>query len=76
MGPDLADGVTEHGASGSEWRTAPLIGLRHLRAYLHDGRADTLDEAIRAHAGEAQGAADRYRALEDPAPLLHFLEAL
>jgi len=78
MGPDLADGVTEHTASGSEWRTAPLIGLRHLRAYLHDGRADTVDEAIRAHAGEARGATDRYTQLPQAkrTPLLTFLEAL
>lgn len=78
MGDALADGVAEHDASEREWRTAPLIGLRHLRAYLHDGRADTLEEAIRAHAGEAAPTTARYEALTAPerTHLLTFLESL
>lgn len=78
MGEALADGVPEHTATASEWRTAPLIGLRHLRAYLHDGRTGSLDEAIRAHAGEAAPTTQRYTQLTPPerTHLLHFLEAL
>ncbi|MBO6934745.1 MAG: hypothetical protein JJ863_07215 [Deltaproteobacteria bacterium] len=78
MGESLSDGVSDHTATAREWRTAPLIGLRHLRAYLHDGRADTLDEAIRAHAGEAAATTARYDALTPATrtPLLTFLEAL
>lgn len=46
--------------------------------YLHDGRARTIDEAIRWHGGEAQASADKYRALSeaDRTKLLRFLENL
>jgi CxxC motif-containing protein (DUF1111 family) len=44
-------------------RTAPLWGLRKITPYLHDGRATTLDAAILAHAGQAQGARDRFNVL-------------
>ena len=70
MGPGLADGRPDGDASGSEWRTAPLWGLRLVpeflggrEFYLHDGRATSLDDAIRAHGGEAQAARDEYAAL-------------
>lgn len=60
MGADLADGRSDFLASGSEWRTQPLWGLRHAKSvlkkeprYLHDGRARTLEEAILWHGGEA-----------------------
>ena len=55
MGKDLDDGVGEPGVASAEWRTAPLIGMTPTpgRRYLHDGRAPTLDLAIRAHGGEA-----------------------
>jgi CxxC motif-containing protein (DUF1111 family) len=51
MGEQFADGISDYGAASSEWRTAPLVGLRHLRNYLHDGRAHTIEEAITLHAG-------------------------
>ncbi len=58
MGDDLADGVMEGNATGSEWRTSPLWGLgliegRGESRFLHDGRAKTLPEAIQWHGGEA-----------------------
>jgi CxxC motif-containing protein (DUF1111 family) len=40
-------------ASRFEWRTPPLWGFRDSGPYLHDGRADTLDQAVALHAGEA-----------------------
>jgi CxxC motif-containing protein (DUF1111 family) len=40
--------------------TAPLWGLRENNPYLHDGRAQTVDAAIRAHTGDALAAANRY----------------
>ena len=46
MGSGLADGIVIGSASGSEWRTQPLWGLRHHAPYLHDGRADTILDAI------------------------------
>lgn len=82
MGPGLDDGVGEPGVASSEWRTAPLTTLAFRkdtdRRYLHDGRAGTLDEAIRAHGGEATAAKTRYEALvaADRAALVAYLETL
>jgi len=47
-------------------------------SYLHDGRARTLDEAIRWHGGEGEAAQQAYQALSagDQAALLRFLETL
>lgn len=46
--------------------------------YLHDGRARTIDEAIRWHGGEALKSKDAYEALDDSdkAKLLTFLNSL
>ncbi|MBC7898312.1 MAG: thiol oxidoreductase, partial [Cytophagaceae bacterium] len=84
MGPELADGRPDEGASGSEWRTTPLWGLRLMRQFLngdafllHDGRARTVDEAIRLHGGEASAVRAAYLALT-PAQrtaLLSFVES-
>lgn len=52
----LGDGIEQGVATGSEMRTAPLWGLRELPFYLHDGRAETVDEAIRLHDGQGLGA--------------------
>ena len=38
-----------------EWRTPPLWGVADSPPYLHDGRAYTLEDAIRLHDGEAEG---------------------
>ena len=80
MGDGLADGVVELGASGRQWRTAPLVGLRFQRAYLHDGRAPDLRTAILEHEGpgsEANGAVAAYEALSDAdaEALLTFVES-
>src|SRR4029078_721212 len=40
-------------ASRREWRTPPLWGVRDSGPYLHDGRAETLEQAIALHHGEA-----------------------
>jgi hypothetical protein len=48
------------GASRQEWRTPPLWGVRDSAPYLHDGRADTLEEAIALHEGQGEPAAKRY----------------
>jgi len=78
MGPVLADGIEMAGATGSEFRTQPLWGLCEHFPFLHDGRADTLEEAILLHGGEAQRARDQYAALGSAdVTLLHrFLESL
>lgn len=61
-----------------EWRTPPLWGVADSAPYLHDGRASTLDAAIRWHGGEASQAAENYRTLnrEDRAKVIAFLASL
>jgi CxxC motif-containing protein (DUF1111 family) len=49
MGRSLADGVVQGGASGDEFRTAPLWGVGQRIFFLHDGRTSDLLEAIAAH---------------------------
>jgi CxxC motif-containing protein (DUF1111 family) len=78
MGDALADGLTDGNAGSRDWKTAPLVGLRHFHAFLHDGRAATVEDAILAHGGEGAAAADRYRALSaaDHAALIAFVQSL
>ncbi len=78
MGSALADGMADGDADSSYWRTAPLIGMRFFRTFLHDGRASSVEEAITLHDGEGRGAADAFRALSaaDRETLLSFVEAL
>src|SRR5690606_17371512 len=78
MGDDLADGVKMLGATGSEFRTQPLWGVVAVAPYLHDGRADTLEEAIEWHGGEAKRARDEYLSLtgDEQAAVVEFLRSL
>ncbi len=50
-------------ASRFEWRTAPLWGFRDSGPYLHDGRADTIDQAVVLHGGEAAKITSKYFSL-------------
>ncbi|TWT93763.1 di-heme oxidoredictase family protein [Stieleria varia] len=61
-----------------EWRTPPLWGLADTGPYLHDGRAETIDAAIRWHGGEASSAATAYRKLTwgDQESVIAFLSSL
>lgn len=94
MGPELADGVVmgragrlvtddpegcpESSGVGCEFRTAPLWGITTTGPYLHDGRADTLEDAIVQHGGEARRARDAFAALDTSARqlVIAFLESL
>jgi CxxC motif-containing protein (DUF1111 family) len=86
MGNDLADGLPaspdlDGEADSFDWRTAPLIGLRFNRNFLHDGRAKSVEEAILLHAGpgsEANESVERFEALssEDQTTLIEFVSAL
>lgn len=78
MGDSLADSVTDGTAGGRMWKTAPLVGLRFYRTYMHDGRAATVADAILAHDGEGKAAADAFRALDDTdrTALTAYVEAL
>ncbi len=46
--------LTSWDALQREWKTPPLWGVRDTGPYLHDGRADTIEEAIQWHGGEAE----------------------
>ncbi len=46
-----------------EWRTPPLWGVADTAPYLHDGRAETLEEAILWHGGEAKDSRDHFAKL-------------
>jgi CxxC motif-containing protein (DUF1111 family) len=93
MGPGLADTLPEGNltdaegggnASYLEWRTPPLWGIGFTaatagaEAYLHDGRARTLTEAILWHGGEGEKSKLAFSALSegDKAALLAFLKSL
>jgi CxxC motif-containing protein (DUF1111 family) len=74
----LGDGIVQGDAGPRDLRTAPLWGVRASAPYLHDGRAPNLDQAIRAHAGEAVVSRDRYLRLPPAqrSQLLEFLNSL
>ena len=74
----LGDGIAQGTAGTRDMRTAPLWGLRSRPTWLHDGRANTIDQAVRGHAGEAQSSRDRYAALSavERQQLLDFLNTL
>lgn len=78
MGPALDDKIVQGQATGADWRTTPLTGLRLRQRYLHDGRASTLRDAILAHGGEAEIVRDRYFAMtrKDQDEVMRFLGGL
>jgi CxxC motif-containing protein (DUF1111 family) len=77
MGPGLAD-VCLGLATPSEFRTEPLMGLRLKSSFLHDGRAASIEDAIRQHGGEGQRARDRFDTLPEARrlSLIRFLKTL
>ena len=52
--------LTRRGASKQEWRTPPLWGFRDSGPYLHDGRAQTLDQAVALHGGQGTASAQKF----------------
>ena len=85
MGPNLSDSMPADALDGTagpfDWRTAPLIGIRFARTFLHDGRAKTVEEAIAQHRGEgseANDSVDRFDALSatDRQALVDFVNSL
>ncbi len=73
--PDFKSG---EGPQAGEWRTPPLWGIADSAPYLHDGRAPTLEEAIRLHGGQGLRAAQRFTQLNsgEQAQLVVFLKTL
>jgi CxxC motif-containing protein (DUF1111 family) len=87
LGPELADGLAfgvpqaaslAPPTSAGEFRTQPLWGVSLSAPFLHDGRAETLHDAVALHAGEAAAARDLYLSLSETerAELIAFLEHL
>jgi len=63
MGPRMADANDEDGVSKSVFITRPLWGAGSYKNFLHDGSANTLDEATLRHGGEAAAARKRFAEL-------------
>jgi len=85
MGPQLDDGFIQASEESYEWRTPPLWGLGlsadsqggavHL---LHDGRANSIEQAILMHSGEAESSRESFEQLnrDQKDLLLKFLKSL
>ena len=71
-------GIEDGDASMTEFRTAPLWGLSQTAPYSHTGFADTIDESILLHDGEARNIRVMYSLLPpaDKEALLAFLDTL
>jgi CxxC motif-containing protein (DUF1111 family) len=81
MGTGLADNVSQGGAGGDQFRTAPLWGLGQRIFFLHDGRTNNLVTVINAHGSngsEANASLNAAAALSltDQQNLINFLRSL
>jgi CxxC motif-containing protein (DUF1111 family) len=81
MGSELADNVSQGGAGGDQFRTAPLWGLGQRIFFLHDGRTTNLLTAIVAHrsnGSEATQVEENFAALspQQQQEMLNFLRSL
>jgi len=81
MGVGLADNVSQGGAGGDQFRTAPLWGLGQRIFFLHDGRTANLLSAIEAHQSSGSEATLVEEAFDLLSPsqqqdLLNFLRSL
>ncbi len=81
MGTGLADNVSQGGAGGDQFRSAPLWGLGQRIFFLHDGRTTSLITTINAHGStgsEANASLNAAAALSltDQQNLINFLRSL
>jgi CxxC motif-containing protein (DUF1111 family) len=81
MGTDLADNVSQGGAGGDQFRSAPLWGLGQRIFFLHDGRTRNLLSVIEAHASSGSEASQVEEIFDSLSPsqqqdLLNFLRSL
>jgi len=81
MGNKLADNVSQGGAGGDQFRTAPLWGLGQRIFFLHDGRTTNLLTVIQDHASrgsEASQVEENFNQLSasQQQDLLNFLRSL
>jgi CxxC motif-containing protein (DUF1111 family) len=74
----VPDSDPTSGPQPSEWRTPPLWGVADSAPYLHDGRAATLEDAIRMHGGQGKRAAAHFAGstAAEQKQLLAFLKSL
>jgi CxxC motif-containing protein (DUF1111 family) len=77
LGAELAT-VCAPGVEPGEWRTAPLVGLRLRPKLLHDGRAQSIEGAVRLHGGEGASSRLQFEMLkpEQQQALIRFLRSL
>ena len=81
MGSGLADNVSQGGAGGDQFRSAPLWGLGQRIFFLHDGRTKNLLTAIAAHqssGSEANSVINNFNSLSasQKQDVLNFLRSL
>jgi CxxC motif-containing protein (DUF1111 family) len=74
----LADNIVQGLAQGDEFRTAPLWGLSRRDRFMHDGRSNTIEDAILRHDGDALPARKKFEGLPqfERDALLAFLGSL
>src|SRR5882672_6372288 len=82
MGTGLADNVSQGGAGGDQFRSAPLWGVGQRIFFLHDGRTTNMLTAIEAHdstgseANVAESNFDSLSAAQKQDVVLNFLRSL
>jgi CxxC motif-containing protein (DUF1111 family) len=72
------DGTPGDSPQPGEWRTPPLWGVADSAPYLHDGRAQTMEQAIEMHGGQATRSARQFAELgkNEQTYLVMFLRTL
>ena len=78
MGEGLREPLDELGVNAAVFITAELWRVGNTGPWMFNGRAFTLDQAIRMHGGEAQTSRDEYAALPDrkQREIVEFLKSL
>ena len=78
MGEGLREPLDELGVNAAVFITAELWGVGNTGPWMFNGRAFTLDQAIRMHGGEAQTSRDKYASLPDQEQreIVEFLKSL
>ena len=81
MGTGLQDRVSQGGANGQQFRTAPLWGAGQRLFFLHDGRTNDVYQAIQQHASQGSEANSVIRnfnslSLSDQQAVVNFLRSL
>jgi CxxC motif-containing protein (DUF1111 family) len=74
----LGDGITSGAAGPRQMRTAPLWGVRAKGRFLHDGRAESITDAIGLHDGQGAAARDAFDRLtaDQQQQVLDFLNTI